>query len=122
MTHRESLRRMPRAAAALLPPRTLARIDGETVRRVAVVRVDVIVAAPKRHDARASAFERAGVLELLRDDQGLCIGEAEPFEETHVFGVIDAVVEQRAGRQLRRIDDERVAVPKIGRESCRERV
>src|SRR5688572_31602863 len=99
------------ALPALFPVRTFARIDGETVRRVAVVRVDVIVAAAKRHDPRGRAFEGAGILELLRDDQGVGIREAETFEKMDVFAVIDAIVEQRAGHQLDRIDYERVPFP-----------
>src|SRR5690606_31762959 len=73
---------------------TLARFDREPVRRVAVVRINVVVAAAKRHDARRRARERAGVLELLRDDERVLVREAEPLEQTHVLRVIDAVVEQ----------------------------
>ena len=71
----------------------------------------MIVAAAKRHDPRGRAFERAGILELLRDDQRVGVGETEPLEEMHVFGVVDSVVEQRAGQQACGIDDKRLALP-----------
>ena len=68
----------------LLAIRTFARFDGETVRRVALVGVHVIVAAPERHDSRGRSFEGARIFELLRDDQCVGIGEAESLEKRYV--------------------------------------
>jgi hypothetical protein len=56
------------------------------------------------------AFERARIGGLLRDDGRVRIGERESFNEVRVLGVVDAVVEQRAGRELRGIDDQRDAI------------
>src|SRR5690606_17055789 len=90
------------AASAVLIA-SLARLDRDAVRRIAIVRVDVVVATAKRHDPRGPSDERARVLEFLRDDKGVRVREAEALEQPHVLAVIDAVVEQRGGRELRRV-------------------
>src|SRR5690606_37420019 len=63
------------AASAVLIA-SLARLDRDAVRRIAIVRVDVVVAAAKRHDPRGPSDERARVLEFLRDDKGVRVREA----------------------------------------------
>src|SRR5690606_37026110 len=61
------------ARKALLRRGPLARIHRETVGRVALVGVDVILPARERHDARRRAFERPRVGELLRDHERIRI-------------------------------------------------